>query len=480
MTLLDAQALLPLIVLAAGSAILLLVISFFRNYTGTFVLNLLIHAGALAALVPASATASRTVAPLFIVDGFGLFFQGMILLASLVVSSFAFDYFRKFHDSSEEFFVLLLLATLGAATLPVCNHFIAFFLGLELLTVPLYAIVAYTLTRESSLEAGVKYLLLAAASSAFLLFGMALLYVETGQMEFPLVAVAMQAIRGLMGFGVILAGLAFILVGIGFKLSLVPFHWWTPDVYQGAPAPVAAYLATVSKAAVVAVALRLAGDLELASYPAAFSALGAIIFLSILFGNLLALSQDNLKRLLAYSSIAHMGYLAIAFLAAPQAGVEAGTLYMVGYLFTSLGTFGIICALSSSESERERLEDFRGLYGSHPILSGLLTLFMLSLAGIPLTAGFIGKFMIVTAGAQNFQALLPLLITLAAGSAIGLFYYLRVIWVLFQKQDAPARTVTFQLTFAGLVGVALAILLVGVYPSPVIELMNQLAFGAGF
>lgn len=480
MTALDFQALLPLIILAAGSGILLVYISFFRNFAAAFGLTVSILLGSIFSLGVSQSVAPLALEPMFKVDGFGIFYQGILLIASLVTTCFAFDYFRKFDDTREEFFVLILLATLGAGSLAISNHFISFFLGLELLSVPLYALVAYTYTRENALEAGIKYLLLAAASSAFLLFGMALLYAELGTMEFSVMSISLSAISGVLESGIILAGLALVLSGIAFKLSLVPFHWWTPDVYQGAPAPVAGFLATVSKGAVVAVGLRFAAEIDMTRFPAVYSALGSIIFLSIAFGNLLALGQQNLKRLLAYSSIAHMGYLAIAFLAGGQAGVEAATLYMVGYLLTSLGTFGVLSALSTSENEVEELSGLRGLYWKRPGLASLLTLFMLSLAGIPLTAGFIGKFMIVTAGAQNFDGLLPLLITLAAGSAIGLVYYLRVVWTLFQKEETSTGTQRSLFAFGSLIAVSAAILIVGVFPSPLLKLMNALSFGVGF
>jgi len=477
-TTLDFQALLPLIILAAGAGFLLLLISFVRNFTAAFLFTAGIQVAAIALFFYPCKLMPHRIEPLFTVDGFGLFYMGLILFASLAITVFAFDYFRKLDDNREEFFVLLLMSTLGAGCLAISDHFISFFLGLELLSVPLYAMAAYTLRHNESLEAGIKYLLLAAASSAFLLFGMALIYTEAGSMGFSEVSHHVALTAGIMDTGIILAGLAFIFAGVAFKLSLAPFHWWTPDVYQGAPLPVTTYLATVSKASVIAVALRLASELDVFAFPSVFLGLSVVIFLSIILGNLLALGQSNLKRLLAYSSIAHMGYLMIAFLVGGEAGTEAAGIYLAGYLLTSLGTFGILSALSSSEYEINTMNDIRGLYWERPVMAGLMTLFMLSLAGIPLTAGFMGKFFVLTAGAGDLEAMLPLLLTLIGGSVIGLFYYLRVIWALFQlideSQPSSEYSPHYRLALVTLCVVSLGILTVGILPSPLIELLGAL------
>lgn len=477
-TLLDIQALLPLVILAAGAAGLLTVISFYRHLGFTFFFTAVTLVLAFVSLRWSWEIGPHPVPALFTVDGLGVFFMGLVLVASFAVAHLAFDYFRKFDDNREEFFVLLLLGALGGATLAVSSHFMSFFLGLELLSVPLYAMVSYTFKRDESLEAGFKYLILAAAASAFLLFGMALVYTETRAMDIEALALNLEQLRAFFNPVLVHFGLALMLVGVGFKLSLAPFHWWTPDIYQGAPAPVSAFLATVSKAAVVAVTLRFALELDLAAFPAFYNAILCVVVLSILVGNLLALSQKNIKRLLAYSSIAHLGYLMIAFLVGGTLGLEAAALYIAAYTLTSLGAFGVLSALSTSEHETETLDDIRGLYFHRPVLSVILVIMMLSLAGIPLTAGFMGKFYVVAAGARDIGAFALPLLVLVAGSAIGLYYYLRVVWTLFQKEPesvAHGRARLSEFALFALVFVSVLLLFIGIYPTPVLEFLRGIA-----
>ena len=279
--------------------------------------------------------------------------------------------------------------------LATSSHFVSFFLGLEALSVSLYTLIAYERAGRNGIEAGVKYLILAAVSAAFLLFGMALIYAEFGTMEFSRIAGAWSDHGGSL---LALAGLAMILVGVGFKLALAPFHMWTPDVYQGAPAPATAFLATVSKAAVFAVLLRYFAAIGAAESGSLRVALTLIAILSMFAGNLLALMQASVKRILAYSSIAHSGYLLIALLATRDYAPLAASYYLLAYVVTTLGAWGVVTALSSKDGDADSLEDYRGLAWRRPWLSGALTAMLFSLAGIPLTAGFVGKFYLLTAG----------------------------------------------------------------------------------
>jgi NADH-quinone oxidoreductase subunit N len=368
----------------------------------------------------------------------------------------------------------LLLATLGSMTLVASSHFVSFFLGLEILSVSLYAMIAYTRARPISVEAGIKYLILAAASAAFLLFGIALVYAETGTMEFARIATALRANSADV---IALAGLAMIVVGVGFKLALVPFHLWTPDVYEGAPAPVTAFVATVSKGAMFALLLRYSNLLGIQTYYSLFIAFSVIAIASMLVGNLLALLQNNVKRILAYSSIAHLGYLLVAFLASGALAVIAVAFYLTAYFVTTLGAFGVVTLLSDADRDADRIDDYRGLFHRHPWLAGIFTAMLLSLAGIPLTAGFVGKFYLVAAGVGS--ALWLLVIVLVVASAIGLFYYLRIVVAMYQPPPegapAPARV---SLPIAGSVTLAVLTLLLvwlGVYPTPFIQMIQQLA-----
>lgn len=464
MTAADLLALTPLLALGVTAVVVLLTAAFVPGPRVAAALALVGLAATLASLPVALRAAPRHVTPLLVVDGFALFALGLLVAASVAVLLLAWGYLAE-RSRPEAFYVLLVLATLGAGVLAASAHLAAFFLGLELLSVSLYALIAYTASDERPLEAGLKYLVLAGVSSGFLLFGMALVYAEAGTMELARLGDSSGSSP------LVLLALGLILTGIGFKLAVVPFHLWTPDVYEGAPAPVAAFVATVSKGAVVALLLRFVtadGTWEAASVR---TALAAIAIASILAGNLLALFQVNVKRLLAYSSIAHLGYLLVAFLAAGAAGREAVAFYLVAYFVTTLGAFGVIAVLSPPSGEAETLESFRGLFWRRPAVAAAFTAMLLSLAGIPLTAGFVGKFLVVAAGV-GASLWLPVLV-LVAGSAIGLFYYLRVVFALYAPGPQPAAVVA--LPMAGRLTLAiLTVLLIGlgVYPAPLLRLIE--------
>ncbi len=437
MNAIDLAALTPLLVLSAAIVVQLLAVSFARRHTFALIVTLLGLGGAAATFPCAGGAAMRQVTPLVRMDDFALFFLGAILACAFGVAILAHSYLEKRRENPEEFYVLLLLATLGAGVMAASTHFASLFLGLETLSVALYGLIAYTRSGRLAVEAGLKYLVLAGASSAFLLFGMALLYAELGTMQFAdLAALIATAPSG----GILLAaGIGMMLVGAGFKLAVVPFHFWTPDVYEGAPAPVTAFVATVSKGGRVAVLLRLFLEFGIERTSALFVMLSAIAAASMLGGNLLALLQSNVKRILAYSSIAHLGYLLVAFLAGSAAGsemaVEAVTFYIVAYMATSLASFGVVSVLSTRDRDADSLEDYRGLFWRKPWLAGVMTVSLMSLAGIPLTAGFVGKFYVLTSGME--ASLYTLLFLLVAGSAIGIYYYLRIVLaMLWQPEHA--------------------------------------------
>ncbi len=359
--------------------------------------------------------------------------------------------------------------------LAAARHFAAFFLGLEVLTVSLYALIAYPRVRHGHIEAGLKYLVLAAASAAFLLFGMALVYAETGTMEFPRIAAARAGLDTAADL-VLLAGLALVVVGIGFKLAVVPFHLWTPDVYEGAPAPVAGFIATVSKGAVLALLLRLAAAIDLNADTALYWAFAVIAVASMLVGNLLALLQNNVKRILAYSSIAHLGFLLVAYLAGGGLARTALTFYLAVYFAATLTAFGVVSVLSPPERDADDLADYRGLFSRRPWLAGAFTAALLSLAGIPFLAGFVGKVYLVAAGAE--AGLWAPVIVLVVASVIGLFYYLRIISAMYvaapPASEAPVLRPARGRAGVALLGVlTLALIGLGVYPGPLIDLIER-------
>jgi NADH-quinone oxidoreductase subunit N len=397
----------------------------------------------------------------------------LVFLATLVVTLISYAYISQQDENKEEYYILLLLAALGAGVLVVSSHFISLFMGLETLTVSLYAMIAYLRKRERALEAGVKYLILAAFSSAFLLFGMALVYAEAGSMDFTAISQHLERV-GVFS-PLILTGLGLMIVGVGFKLGVVPFHLWTPDVYEGAPAPVTAFIATVSKGGMFAVWTRFFIEIDGYRNENIIWVFILVAIASMFFGNLLALLQKNVKRILAYSSISHLGYLLVAFLAGVKMGTEAVTFYFVAYFITTLGAFGVITFLSTKERDAEELSDYKGLFWRKPMLATVFTAMLLSLAGIPLTAGFIGKFYVVAAGVD--AQLWTLVIILIVNSVVGLFYYLRIINAMFEQAEGrtghfpPVLHLASSLTLA-----ALTILLVwfGVYPSETMELIRTL------
>ena len=473
MTAQDLTALLPFIVVSAACLVVLIATAVRRSHA---VAGLVTVAGLTAAfgLLPAAASvAPRAIGAsgagaLVVLDGYGLFFIGLILAASVAVAVLAYGYLDRQEEHREEFYILLLVAVLGSMVLAASSHFVSFILGLEILSVALYSMCAYLRDRAISLEAGIKYLVLAAASAAFLLFGMALIYAEFGTMNFSYLAAQMTA-GAYPDRALVAGGLALMITGFSFKLALAPFHLWTPDIYEGAPAPVTAFVASVSKGAMFALLLRYFSSTSAARLHGVFLVFAVIAATSMIAGNLLALLQNNLKRILAYSSIAHMGYVLVAFLAAGDLGPEAVTFYLVAYFITTLMAFGVVAVLSPAERDADRLEDVEGLFWRRPVLGALLTLALLSLAGIPATAGFFAKFYIVAAGASS--GIWRLIVLLVVTSVAGLFYYLRVLVAVYSQPAESAEPAPRLPLASGVVLALLGILVVwlGVFPGRVLE-----------
>jgi NADH-quinone oxidoreductase subunit N len=467
----DFIAMMPLLILAVSTIAVMLTVAVRRNYEAATAITFIGLAAAFGSIWMAKPISPRRVTSLLILDHYALFYIGLILAATMAVVLLSHGYFKKTEGDHEELYILLLAATLGACILAASNHFVSFFLALELLSVSLYGMIAYLHMRVFPVEAGIKYLVLAAVSAAFLLFGMALVYMALGTMEFD--GIASAAKTGEFSHVLVLTGTALIVTGFGFKLALVPFHFWTPDVYQGAPAPVAAYIATVSKGAMFALLLRYFESSGARAY-APISIIFAIIAIASMFtGNILALLQSNVKRILAYSSISHLGYLLVAFQVGGRLGSLAVTFYLVAYFTTMIGAFGVVTVLSSGTRDADDFEDYRGLFWRRPVLAAIFTAMLLSLAGIPVTAGFIGKFYIIAAGASS--SIWALIVILAVTSAIGLFYYLRLMVVMYAEASA-AQVSAVPLAPAG--GVALgfltaAVLYLGLFPGPFLDAIRS-------
>jgi NADH-quinone oxidoreductase subunit N len=417
------DALLPYTLLAAASLVVILLIAFRRSHTVIQVVGFMLMCMVIAALVKVRPILPVSIPPLFRIDGLALLFTALIVFCVLIIGLFSFIYFEEREENPKEYYILLFLSTLGATILTISVHFISFFIGLELLSVSLYALVAYLRTRNNAVEAGMKYLVLAALSSAFLLFGMALIYMDKGTMDLTAI-VPSDSILFVMGAGIMV-------VAIGFKLALVPFHLWAADVYQGAPTPVTSFIATVSKIGVFAVLLRFAQSIHLQQYPKVSIIFVVLAIASMIAGNLLALLQQNVKRLLAYSSIAHFGYLLVSFMTVGKEGTQAAVFYLLAYSIALLAAFGVIILLSTRQKEAEDLSDYRGLFWKRPVIAAVFTIALLSLAGIPLTAGFPAKFFVLASGVRQ-HLWLPVIV-LVLTSIVGFYYYLRVIGVLFAE-----------------------------------------------
>jgi NADH-quinone oxidoreductase subunit N len=470
----DLLGLIPLWILSSAAILNFFSISIKRNHKTIFVITVLSIIIDFIFLTTYSVSHQRDIGELLVIDGFGVFNIGIILLTTLLIVMMSYAYFEQREERKEEYYILIILAALGACILVISKHFASLFLGLEILSVSLYGLIAYLRTRERSDEAGIKYLILAAFSSAFLLFGMALIYATTGKMDFQGLSQWMSSVQEVPL--ILICGFGLMIVGVGFKLGVVPFHMWTPDVYEGAPIPVTAFIATVSKGGMIALLVRFFQTIGGSNYPTFVTIFTVIAIASMFIGNFLALRQSNVKRVLAYSSIAHIGYLLVAFLAGGELGTQAITFYLVAYFITSLGAFGVMATLSDDERDADLIEDYRGLLWKRPLTAITFSAMLLSLAGIPLTAGFIAKFYVIAAGVHTDRWLL--IFALVANSVIGLYYYIKIIAVMFDqkhqiKTGAELHPLVYIMSSFTMFILAVALIWLGVNPEEMISLIRS-------
>ena len=466
----------PLFILTSASILILFSIAIKRNHKVIYGITTISLLADFIYLAVADTPAIWILEPLFIIDGFGKFNVGLILITTVAITMLSYSYFEQREERKEEYYILLILATLGACTLAISKHFVSLFLGLEILSVSLYSMIAYLRKRERSDEGGIKYLIIAACSSAFMLFGMALIYYASGSMDFAIIGNYLSTLEELPIM--MIAGFGFVTVGVGFKLGIVPFHMWTADVYEGAPLPVTSFIATVSKGGVVALLVRFFSMVNGYQYDSLINTFTVLIIASMFVGNFLALQQKNLKRLLAYSSISHLGYLLVAFLAGGKLGIEAVSFYLVSYFITTVGSFGILTYLSDKDRDAELLDDYKGLFWRRPWTAIGLSAMLLSLAGIPLTAGFVGKFYVVAAGVSSNTWLL--VIMLVVNSAIGLYYYIRIIAIMCDRENghepalAQLSPTIYLISGFSVAVVTIALLWVGIFPGGLMALIRSL------
>ena len=464
---------LPLIILAAGGLLIFAAGAFLPRRPPWLLFGLSFLTalgGGLAAILVAPGSA----------DFFGMvdlgtysrFFTILLLTVTLLTLLFLHRYSQVRGFAGDELFALIIYAALGMVLIAAAEHWLIFFLGLELLSISLYVLIAIRRDESIAQEAGLKYFILGAVASAFLTFGIALLYAVTGTLGIK-ASLAGLAQAAPLPVGFLALGLIF--VGIGFKTSLVPFHLWTPDVYEGAPAPVTAFLSTGSKVALFAALLRFALNLAEPAWEIAWPALWILAVLTMVVGNITAIYQTRIKRLLAYSSVAQMGYLLMALVAVKQGSLPALLFYLAVYALMDLGAFGMLGTLSEPQADLDELADFQGLGYSHPWRSAIFGVCLISLAGLPPTAGFLGKIFLFWAVIQaNFIILAVIGISTVV---ISIYFYFKVLVSLYMRPASRELLIPPADFAVRLAGGTILILIVwlGVNPSPLLSVIEQIS-----
>ncbi|MCB8820678.1 NADH-quinone oxidoreductase subunit NuoN [Microvirga rosea] len=423
---------LPEIILAAGALILVL-FGAFRGERSAGAMNgvaLVLLALAFVALLMLPSGRMETMSGSFVVDSFAKFMKALTLIASAGGVILSIDYMRREGINRFEYPILIILCTIGMLMVISANDLIALYLGLELLSLSSYVIAAFDRDNVRSTEAGLKYFVLGALSSGMLLYGASLVYGFTGSVSFPTIA---ASLHGTVSNGLIF-GLVFVAAGIAFKISAVPFHMWTPDVYEGSPTPVTAFFAAAPKMAGMAMATRV----FVYAFPGILGQWQQIIvFISIasmVLGSFAAIGQRNLKRLMAYSSIGNVGYALIGLATGTPEGVQGVAIYMAIYLAMTLGSFAVILGLRRGNVMFEKIEDLSGIARTHPVLAFCLAMMMFSLAGIPPLAGFFAKFAVFNAAIK--ANLVTLAVIGVVTSVVGAYYYLRIVKVMYFDEPA--------------------------------------------
>ena len=465
---------LPEILMAAGAMALLMWGVFRRcdaRETGIGAIGLLVLVGALLVIEPNAAM--QTFGGMFVVDGFTKFMKLLILLAAIAAIIMSFGYIRREKMDRFEFPVLIVLATLGMFMMVSANGLIALYMGLELQSLSLYVIAAINRDNARATDAGLKYFVLGALASGMLLYGASLVYGFTGSVEFTAIA-GVLASEG-MNIGVIF-GIVFVLAGLAFKISAAPFHMWTPDVYEGAPTPVTAFFGGAPKVAAMALILRIL----FGAFPSMEDQWQQIIvFISIasmVLGAFAAIGQTNIKRLMAYSSISHMGFALVGLAAGTPEGIRGVLIYLVIYVVMNIGVFCCILAMNRKEGYVESISDLAGLSRNQPMMAFLFAMLMFSLAGVPPLAGFFGKFYVFLAAIE--AGLYPLAVIGVLSSVVGAFYYLRVVKVMYFDEPVEPFEQPMPGELAAILGVSSVFtLFFFVYPAPLI-IGAQAAVGA--
>jgi len=406
-------------------------------------------------------------------DGMGAFFDVVILSACALTFLMATGYSEWEGTHKGEFYSLILLSTSGMMFMAKGTDLMTVFLGLETLSIPIYVLVGFHRNRMSSLEGALKYFLLGAFASGFLLYGIALIYAVTGTTKIPVLATMLYDPR-ILASPLFLAGTGLLLVGFAFKVSLVPFHMWTPDAYEGAPTVVTAFMSAAVKAAAFAALIRVLLVALPGMQPVLWKVLWGLAVLTMTVGNLSALVQNNVKRLLAYSSIAHAGYILVGLVSGDVLGGQASLFYLLVYAFMNMGAFGVVMLIAQKEDEGYDIANLAGIGFKYPALGALLTLFLISLGGIPPTAGFVGKFYLFSAAVKNGYIWLAVIGVL--NSAASIYYYLRMVVYMYMVtpdvEVAVPRPPRILFSMA-LCASAVVVVVLGIIPRSVLEIAER-------
>lgn len=411
---------------------------------------------------------SRTFQAMFALDSFAIFFKLLFIAAMAMITLLSDDFLRESRYSAWEYYSLLAFALTGMLFMASGVHLATIYIGLELMSLSSYILAGFFKNEEKSTEAAMKYFVLGAVSSAILLYGISLIYGVTGSLNLLTIAAAMSKMIGndALMFGIMLLG-----AGLCFKIAAVPFHVWTPDVYVGAPTPVSAFLSTASKGAAVAIFARIF-YVGLHDFQLDWNNILAVISaLSMILGNLAAITQDNVKRMLAYSSIGSAGYVLLGILSMNAMGLRGVLIYTLVYIFANLGIWATVLMLRRHEYAGEQIDDFEGLSQRAPFWAFAMVIFLLSLGGIPPTAGFIGKYFLFAAAIQAGYGWLAIIAVLM--SAVSIFFYFRIVVAMYLREGKEAEVaITTPLKFVAAVSLVVT-LLVGILPSPLVNQVTR-------
>ena len=409
---------------------------------------------------------------MFISDGYALFFKITFLIIAFLTVLISIGYIHREMIEFGEYYALILFATLGMMLMAAGSHLITIFLGLETMSISIYILAGMTREDKRSAEAALKYFLLGAFATGFLLYGIALIYGATGSLHLKDIA-AYVASKNLLRSPMLLMSLVFLTIGFGFKIASVPFHMWTPDVYEGAPTSITAFMATGVKAAAFSALVRVFFSALPAFRPDWTSIMWVICVATMTVGNIVAISQTNIKRMLAYSSIAHAGYILVAFVAGNDLGTSGILFYLMAYAFMNIGAFAVVILLGKKGEENTLINDYAGIGFKYPLLAASMTIFLLSMAGIPPLGGFMAKFYIFSAAVKSKFYWLAILGVL--NSAVSVYYYLRVT-VLMYFRESEREITGLQFSPASVLALILAVigtLYLGIFPANVLSLAQK-------